>query len=87
VGVSGGSWTEQKWAWRLVGVVVGERGGGSGQVFGMMDGSDRGCTGRVVCLMLAIRAGGRYVSLSLLKTRCFVSLVMQKARIRMRQTV
>ena len=35
--------------------------------------------------------GGRgqqhYVSLSFLKTRCFVSLVMQKARIHMRRTV
>jgi hypothetical protein len=81
--VNGGSWTKQRWAWRLVGVIVGELGGGgSGQVFGMMDGSDRGSAWRVVCLMLAIRAGRvvgwrrggrgqqRYVSLSLLKTRC-----------------
>ena len=51
--------------------------------------------------MLAIQASGRaewrsgwvadgddtIVSLSFLRTRCFVSLVMQKARIHMRRTV
>ena len=37
--VSGDSWTEQRWAWRLVGVVVGELGGGGTErVFGTMDG-------------------------------------------------
>ena len=28
MGVSGSSWTERRWAWRLVGVVPGESGGG-----------------------------------------------------------
>ena len=37
--MSGSNWTERRWAWRLVGVVAGELGGGgSGWVFGTMDG-------------------------------------------------
>ena len=39
MGVSGDSWTERRGARRLVGVAVGELGGGgSGRVFGTMDG-------------------------------------------------
>ena len=44
MGVSGDSWTERRWVWRLVGMVVGElygdTGGGAGRSGWVADGEN-----------------------------------------------